>query len=172
MRLLVVRNATRSSPRRRSLTGGQSGRGSSSANIAGSQNRRKTSPIGVPGPTRVISSLSCLLSNLHLPRSAVVPILLDVGLHGRERLHYVFLGHDLLVLDFGFHRCEEGLDRGLDLGCIVEVEDQADRLHPGGRTILHGAKEYRLRLQLADDFFNRWAQFSGDDDPVSGDSWD
>ena len=54
----VSRNATRSSPSSRTRTGGQSGSAAPSASSAGIQYRRIVSPIGVPGPTRVISSLS------------------------------------------------------------------------------------------------------------------
>src|SRR6185312_13996990 len=56
------RKATRSSPSRRRRTGGQSALGNSSASIAGSQNRRNSSPMGVPGPTRHANSLSSLLN--------------------------------------------------------------------------------------------------------------
>src|SRR5215467_5672124 len=54
---VVSRNATRSSPSRRTRTGGPSGSGTSSLISAGSQYRRNRLPIGVPGPTRVSSSL-------------------------------------------------------------------------------------------------------------------
>ena len=43
-------------------TGGQSGSGNSSASSAGIQKRRKSSPMGVPGPVRVSSSLSSRVS--------------------------------------------------------------------------------------------------------------
>ena len=59
---LVSRKATRSSPRMRQRIGSLSGWGNSEDSRAGSQKRRNSSPIGVPGPTRVRSSLSALLS--------------------------------------------------------------------------------------------------------------
>src|SRR3979409_821996 len=46
----------------RTRTGSESGRGNSEASMAGSQYWRIRLPIGVPGPTRVTSSLSSLLS--------------------------------------------------------------------------------------------------------------
>ena len=58
MRPLVSRKATRSSPRMRTRTGAQSGSGSSDDDSTGCQYRRISSPIGVPGPTRVIVSFS------------------------------------------------------------------------------------------------------------------
>src|SRR6266566_2763140 len=58
----VSRKVMRSSPRRRSRAGSPSGSGSSLESIAGSQKRRKTSPIGVCGPVCVMSSLSSLES--------------------------------------------------------------------------------------------------------------
>src|SRR5579884_957913 len=71
----VSRKATRSSPSSRTLTGGQSGSGSSSAMSTGSQKRRSSSPIGVPGPTRVSSSLSDSLSIGFPPRRCVLDVL-------------------------------------------------------------------------------------------------
>src|SRR5262245_30588777 len=59
---LESRKATRSSPSKRKRTGGQSGLGNSLGSIAGSQNRRNSSPMGVPGPTRHANSLSSLLN--------------------------------------------------------------------------------------------------------------
>src|SRR5438105_15870339 len=61
-RPFVSRNATRSSPSRRTRLGAQSGSGRSTERIAGSQYRRNTSPMGVPGPTRHRSSFSCFVS--------------------------------------------------------------------------------------------------------------
>src|SRR5579884_420913 len=58
----LSRKATRSSPRSRSRSGGQSGAGSSELSRQGSQYRRNSSPMGVPGPTRVSRSLSRSLS--------------------------------------------------------------------------------------------------------------
>src|SRR5581483_3225995 len=52
---------TRSSPISRSGMGGPPG-GSSSLNAAGCQKLRRNAPHGVPGPTRVRSSFSSLLS--------------------------------------------------------------------------------------------------------------
>src|SRR5215213_6013534 len=52
----------RFSPSSRMRIGGQSGLGSSSEVMPGIQNRRQRSPIGVPGPTWHMVSLSCLLS--------------------------------------------------------------------------------------------------------------
>ena len=50
------------SPKTCSLTGVLSALGTSSANITGSQKRRNSSPMGVPGPTCVINSLSSRVS--------------------------------------------------------------------------------------------------------------
>src|SRR4051812_7325499 len=54
--------AIRFSPSSRMRSGGQSGLGSSSEVMLGIQNRRQRSPMGVPGPTWHIVSLSSLLS--------------------------------------------------------------------------------------------------------------
>ena len=62
----VSRKATRSSLSTRNRTGVPSGSGSSSASSTGCQKRRNNSPIGVPGPVRVRSSLSLKLSIRHL----------------------------------------------------------------------------------------------------------
>ena len=58
----LSRNATRSSPMILTRTGGPSRSGSSCESSTGIQKRRKKSPIGVPGPVRVRSSLSSALS--------------------------------------------------------------------------------------------------------------
>src|SRR3954447_7916639 len=58
MRPSVSRNATRSSPSSLTRTGGESGSAISHDRQAGIQYRRIALPIGVPGPTRVISSFS------------------------------------------------------------------------------------------------------------------
>ena len=58
MRPSLSRNATRSSPSSLTRTGGQSGSAISHDRQAGIQYRRIALPIGVPGPTRVISSFS------------------------------------------------------------------------------------------------------------------
>src|SRR5579885_465361 len=65
-RPLLSRKATSSSPSSFTRTGSQSGAGSSSESSTGSQNRRSSSPIGVPGPTCVSRSLSAWLSMLLL----------------------------------------------------------------------------------------------------------
>src|SRR5262249_20063246 len=58
----VSRKATSSSPITVTRTGGPSGAGSSWERSTGTQKRRKNSPIGVPAPVRVKSSLSLALS--------------------------------------------------------------------------------------------------------------
>src|SRR5579859_2531413 len=50
------------SPRSSTRTGSESGCGNSDESIAGTQYSRIRLPIGVPGPTRVISTLSSFLS--------------------------------------------------------------------------------------------------------------
>src|SRR5678815_289212 len=63
----VVLNAIRSSPSSFTLTGGQSGLASSDeGTVEGSQYWRSRLPIGVPGPTRHISSLSVYVSMVYL----------------------------------------------------------------------------------------------------------
>src|SRR5262245_22697043 len=59
---LLSRKATRSSPRSRTFFGGQSGAGSSEEGMHGIQYWRRRLPMGVPRPTRHISSLSSLES--------------------------------------------------------------------------------------------------------------
>src|SRR4030095_6393636 len=61
---LESRKATRSSPSKRKRTGGQSGLDNSLGSIAGSQNRRSSSPLGGSGPTRHANSLSSLLNKV------------------------------------------------------------------------------------------------------------
>src|SRR5579871_4790198 len=77
---LVSRKATSSSPSSFTRTGGPSGLGSSVESSAGVQYCRMSSPIGVPGPTRVSSSFSSFDSIrrllLHLP-------IVDVPAHQR-----------------------------------------------------------------------------------------
>ena len=58
MRPSLSRKATRSSPMRRTRTGGQSASAISLDRQAGIQYRRIALPIGVAGPVRVISSFS------------------------------------------------------------------------------------------------------------------
>ena len=58
----VVRKAIRRSERIFTRTGGASFSGSSSASSAGSQYWRNISPIGVPGPVSVSSSLTSCFS--------------------------------------------------------------------------------------------------------------
>src|SRR6516162_1517053 len=62
MRPWLSRNPTSFSPSNWTRTGGQSGSGNSRARRAGIQYRRNTSPMGVPGPVRVTSSLSSRVS--------------------------------------------------------------------------------------------------------------
>ena len=64
----LSRNATRSSPRRRTRTGAPPGSATSLASKAGNQNRRTSWPIRVSGPTRVSNSLSAAESMSVSPR--------------------------------------------------------------------------------------------------------
>src|SRR5262245_2207959 len=59
---LVSRKAMSFSPSSITRTGSESGDGTSDESMAGTQYWRIRSPIGEPGPTRVTSSLSSLLS--------------------------------------------------------------------------------------------------------------
>src|SRR6185295_3818584 len=61
----VVRKAMRSSLSSRTRNGAPSGSASSSAASAGIQKRRRYSPIGVPGPVRVMASLLAALSMIN-----------------------------------------------------------------------------------------------------------
>src|SRR5215471_21637720 len=61
-RPVVSRNATRFSPSSRTRAGAPPGSGTSAVRQAGVQYRRSSSPISVPGPTRVKISLSSALS--------------------------------------------------------------------------------------------------------------
>ena len=69
---LLSRKAMRSSPRMRTRTGGQSGPASSWDRATGSQKRRNSSPMGVPGLVLVISSLSSLASIRVIPSQAML----------------------------------------------------------------------------------------------------
>src|SRR5688572_13922174 len=70
----VSRNATSRSPSICTRTGAQSGSGSSRDRATGSQKRRKYSPIGVPGPVRVKSSLSAGLNTTLASGASLRPI--------------------------------------------------------------------------------------------------
>src|SRR6266446_10828671 len=72
MRPWLSRKPTKRSPRSWTRTGGRSGSGSSRARNAGIQYRRNTSPIGVPGPVLVTSSLSSRVSITRPPPLATV----------------------------------------------------------------------------------------------------
>src|ERR1043166_7449304 len=95
MRPLVSRKATSSSPSRRTRACGESGAGISSDKSAGSQYRRISSPIGVPGPVRVSSSF-CSLGSISISPYSGSSI-------ERRRRKYLFIGepcarHPLLVI--------------------------------------------------------------------------
>src|SRR5436190_402906 len=120
--------ATRSSPSRRSRAGGQSGSGISPGSSAGSQKRRNSSPMGVPGPTRHRRSMDGIL-NVNWERMFGLDTpLLEIFLRGT----IMYLG---LFLMLRVIRRREAAELGVtDLLVVVLLADAAQNAMAGEYT--------------------------------------
>src|SRR5262245_23519054 len=151
----LARKAMRSSPISLIFLGGPSRSGSSSDNSAGSQNRRRSSPIGVPLPLRVRNSLSAWLSIHSLSRCCFGQSLLQIGddvVHRFDpyrQANYVWAGaggQSLLVGELAVRR-RRGMDNeafGIaDDGQVRKQLDAVHHLHADLIAALDTEGEYR-----------------------------